>query len=162
MDFKAICKVMRSLTYKGPKGFGWQVQAVWFGDEKGFDIRVYIAVNDRLGGDLDKLYTHYTYGPEEVSMMNPEAIVRRVKAMLIYLESHEVEEQLLYKGRRVFDPHRPKLIGPNVKREKRIYAEKIANTKTEIIKQLKERANADNQKNNGGEDQSVVRQQPNL
>lgn len=140
MKFEEICKTMRSIKYKGPEGFGWKVQHVWFGEiSQGFDIRVYIAVKDRVGGEIDKLYTHYTYGPEEVEFMSPMAIVRRVKAMLIYLESHEVEEQLLYKGRRVFDPHHPKLTGPNVKREKRIYAEKMSATKKAIVKQLKER-----------------------
>lgn len=142
MKLEEIIKTMKSIKYKGPKGFGWKVQHVWFGTDHGWDIRVYIKIQDRVGGNLEMLYTHYTYGPEEIQFMTPISIVRRVKAMLIYLETHEVEEQLLYKGRRVFDPHKEKLEGPFVNRELKKHNEKVVELKRKVIEQLKESDNA--------------------
>jgi hypothetical protein len=144
MTQEEIVKVLKSITYKGHKAKGMIfISPVWYGDEKGYDVRVRIDVKDRVTGeDAGGLYTHYTYGPEEVERMTPSNIVRRVKSMLIYLESHEVDENLLYKGRRVFDPHREKLEGPFVKRELKKHNAKLIELKKKVIEQLKENDNA--------------------
>jgi hypothetical protein len=143
MELADIVGVLKSITYKGHKADGMLfATTVWFGDEKGYDIRIRIEVNDRTTGeDAGGLYTHYTYGPEEVKHLEPSNIVRRVKSMLIYLETHEVEEQLLYKGRRVFDPHRPKLVGPLVKTERRMQIKRLEEVKKSVIAQMKEKQN---------------------
>ena len=117
MDFEAIVKTLKLLTYKDRKDF-FKVTTVYFGDDRGFDIEVNVNVKDRTTGEDDVLWTHYTYCPREVPYMKPANVVKRVKTMLQYLETHEVEEQLLYRGMRVFDPHNTVLRGPNVQRER--------------------------------------------
>jgi hypothetical protein len=135
MKFEEISDVLKDLVYKGKK-LVYKLRIVNFGEEIGFDIMVKINVKDRTNDKKTGLYTHYTYGPEERKWMTGPNLIRRVKVMLQYLETHEVEEQLLYKGMRVFDPHSKVLEGPYVEDERKIEADKIVQIKQQVVEQM--------------------------
>lgn len=136
MNFEEIVTVLKDISYKGDKDF-FTVTPVVYGEEMGFDITVRLPINDKTTGEETTIYTHYTYGPREIKALTYSNIVRRVKSMFMYLETHEVEEQLLYQGMRVFEPHTKDLYGPLVSDEKVQHETKMSALKSEIIKKLK-------------------------
>lgn len=136
MNIREVKEVLDQIEYKGRKKF-YELTPIMFGSEYGYHITVKIPVRDRLTGKREKIYTHYTYTPTEMHNLKAPNIVKRVKTMLQYLESHEVEENLLFKGMRVFDPHPDELSGPNVEEEKKDEEAWQLYQKGKILQELK-------------------------
>lgn len=137
MQLVDIQRVLRQIRYKGSRLI-FSVQEVMYidGEKAGYDVMVRINVKERTTGKDDYVYTHYVFGPAEVPYITPARIIHKVRTMLHFLETHESDEQLLYRGRRVFDPHRSNLTGPYIVREKRVMAERLEKVKTEVARQM--------------------------
>lgn len=137
MNYIDIIEILDSLSYKGKKKF-YRIYSIDSEDGELLELNVFINVKDRVTGKRDKVFKRYVLIPEEIKVLTKASLVRRVKEMLVYLETHEVEEQLLVNDERVFDPHSKELRGPNVHHEKIAQENKLSSFKQKIFKQLQE------------------------
>lgn len=144
MDLTQIKEVLNDMAYKGKslKTILRKVEYTFKNEEGvsyqryGLDVEIHIQVKDRVTNEEGGLYTHYVYNPSELEVLHPALLIRRVKSMLMYLETHEVEENLIFRDHRVFDPHREDLPGTDLMEELGEHLAKIDSLKKKIAEQL--------------------------
>lgn len=131
-----VTDILNKLTYKGKKNF-WKFTPIE--SDKGllFDLLVRIDVKDRISGKKTGIYKHHVFQQDEIKMMTETRILRTVKELLYLLETHEIDEQLIYGDMRVFDPHQV-LYGTNVINEKEREEKRLQEVKAQVIQQLNE------------------------
>lgn len=129
--------IVKKLSYKGDKEF-CKLRIIEIPEKEEFmlDLMVYINIKDRLTNEETRIYRHHVFQHDELKQMTETRFLRAVRDLLIWLESHEVEEQLIYGTRRVFDPHAPLAGGTNVVREKKKHLKDTENLKKNVVKQL--------------------------
>ncbi len=75
-----------------------------------YEIRIEIQVRDRATGEKIPLQQRVNFQPFYFQGMEPNKVeyhvLERIRYALKQLLTHEVDECLLYRGQRVFDPHR--------------------------------------------------------
>jgi hypothetical protein len=147
MNVIDMIHVLKELSYKGQKDFCF-VGSTWGGvngDEHMADLKVFIDIKDRITGEDRRIYRHHVFQEDELKQMTETRLLRAVRDLLIWLESHEVEEQLIYGNRRVFDPHAPLAGGTNIIKEKKQYDKMIEGVKKQIVKQFNEQKAKENE-----------------
>jgi hypothetical protein len=147
MNFEEMLGIVKKLSYKGEKEFCF-IGSTWGGadgNEHMMDLKVFITIKDRITGEDRRIYRHHVFQEDELKQMTETRLLRAVRDLLIWLESHEVEEQLIYGTRRVFDPHAPLAGGTNVVKEKKQHEKKINDFKKQVVKQLNEQKEKQNE-----------------
>ena len=76
-------------------------------------VSVRLKVRDRDTGRPMPLAYVQCFHIEELKRVADEYIVRRIRNMVIEAMIHEVDECLLFKGKRIFDPHEIRLPAPD-------------------------------------------------
>jgi hypothetical protein len=129
--------IVKKLSYKGAKDF-CTLTPITTGlsdDLLMMDLKVAIKIKDRTTGKSNRIYRHHVFQADELRQMSETRLIRAVKDLLVTLEIHEVEEQLIYCGKRVYDPHAV-LTGTDVAQEKKDEAGREEQIKKHIVKQL--------------------------
>jgi hypothetical protein len=109
LSYSEMHEILGALTYEGQTNF-WRLNQVDMnvegeGIETGFRVLACIRIIDREDGEETTLWRSTYISPEHHKKLTPSNLVKIVREMLIYLVLHEVDEQILYDGKRLFDPH---------------------------------------------------------
>ena len=104
MTYVEMMTVLGSTTYEGRRDF-WEFRPIKIDDKKAYELLVSIRVIERHTEEEDKLWKRYVIFPDELKILTKSGLLRRVRDLLVQLQSHEVEEQILFNNKRIFDPH---------------------------------------------------------
>ena len=109
LTYTQMHEILSSLTYEGQPNF-WRINQVTMdvegeGPQVAYRLLACIRIIDREDGEETTLWRSTYISPEHHQKLTPSNLVKIIREMLVYLVLHEVDEQILYNGKRLFDPH---------------------------------------------------------